>query len=167
MDCPRCEGKLATETYGGVEIDRCTRCKGIWMDAEELRRARREFLEGGAGALDGQSPAVSDGTKAERVCPRDGAKLETFNYAYSSGIEVDRCGRCGGLWLDNGEFAKIEDFLRRAETSELPADAKLAIASAKERVLTKELERRAQAKRRGPGGSSPIMRLVGWLAGLD
>lgn len=36
MKCPKCGHDLKTESYSGVEIDRCTFCEGIWMDAGEL-----------------------------------------------------------------------------------------------------------------------------------
>lgn len=36
MKCPKCGHDLETESYSGVEIDRCTFCEGIWMDAGEL-----------------------------------------------------------------------------------------------------------------------------------
>jgi hypothetical protein len=38
MKCPKCGHDLATENLSGVEIDRCTFCEGIWMDAGELEQ---------------------------------------------------------------------------------------------------------------------------------
>ncbi len=37
MHCPKCGQKLAAEGYGNVEIDVCPSCKGVWLDAGELR----------------------------------------------------------------------------------------------------------------------------------
>ena len=36
MGCPRCDGKLHTDVYDEVEINRCDNCGGIWLDAGEL-----------------------------------------------------------------------------------------------------------------------------------
>jgi len=36
MKCPKCGADLAVEDYQGVEIDRCTECGGMWLDAGEL-----------------------------------------------------------------------------------------------------------------------------------
>lgn len=36
--CPRCDGKLGSETLYGVEIDRCSECGGVWLDKGELIR---------------------------------------------------------------------------------------------------------------------------------
>ncbi len=35
MKCPKCGMDLATETYHGIEIDRCSTCGGMWLDAGE------------------------------------------------------------------------------------------------------------------------------------
>jgi hypothetical protein len=37
MHCPKCGHKLVTETYRAVEIDLCPSCRGLWLDANELR----------------------------------------------------------------------------------------------------------------------------------
>ncbi len=34
--CPRCDGEMLTEIHNGVEIDRCTECKGVFLDRGEL-----------------------------------------------------------------------------------------------------------------------------------
>jgi uncharacterized protein with PIN domain len=42
MDCPRCDGKLHTDVYDEVEINRCDTCGGIWLDAGELEQIINE-----------------------------------------------------------------------------------------------------------------------------
>lgn len=37
MHCPKCGQKLAAEGYSNVEIDVCPSCKGVWLDAGELK----------------------------------------------------------------------------------------------------------------------------------
>ncbi|MGI8733536.1 MAG: zf-TFIIB domain-containing protein [Pyrinomonadaceae bacterium] len=36
MSCPRCDGKLETSNFEGVEIDTCDKCGGVWLDSGEL-----------------------------------------------------------------------------------------------------------------------------------
>lgn len=38
MNCPRCDGKLETSNFEGVEIDTCTKCGGVWLDSGELEQ---------------------------------------------------------------------------------------------------------------------------------
>ena len=40
MKCPKCGGDLAEQDMGGVKIDRCTECGGVWLDAGELELVR-------------------------------------------------------------------------------------------------------------------------------
>ena len=36
VQCPKCDGHLVELTYEDVQIDRCDKCNGIWLDAGEL-----------------------------------------------------------------------------------------------------------------------------------
>ncbi|MEP6573467.1 MAG: zf-TFIIB domain-containing protein [Gemmatimonadota bacterium] len=36
MKCPKCGAGLVTETFHGVQIDRCSECNGIWLDPGEI-----------------------------------------------------------------------------------------------------------------------------------
>ena len=53
MDCPRCTGAQLVEIdRDGITLDRCDRCRGIWLDRGELEKL------------------LARGTAAERVQPR-------------------------------------------------------------------------------------------------
>lgn len=52
-------------------------------------------------------------------CPVDG---ETLVIADRSGVEIDYCPKCRGVWLDRGELDKIIDRTAQA-TPEYPRDA--------------------------------------------
>ena len=48
--CPKCGADLLTVPYKGVEIDKCSRCLGLWLDCGELERVL-ESDEGFLGSL--------------------------------------------------------------------------------------------------------------------
>ena len=50
-------------------------------------------------------------------CPTDG---ETLVMADRSGVEIDYCPKCRGVWLDRGELDKI---IERAAAAAAPASA--------------------------------------------
>ena len=52
------------------------------------------------------------------LCPVDG---ETLVMADRSGVEIDYCPKCRGVWLDRGELDKIID--RGASAAPAPAAA--------------------------------------------
>jgi acetyl-CoA carboxylase beta subunit len=35
MKCPKCGADLRTEEYHGIQVDRCSECEGMWLDAGE------------------------------------------------------------------------------------------------------------------------------------
>jgi hypothetical protein len=36
MRCPKCGMELVTINYKNIEIDKCSECEGVWLDAGEL-----------------------------------------------------------------------------------------------------------------------------------
>ncbi len=36
MRCPKCGMELIAVNYKGIEVDKCSECEGVWLDAGEL-----------------------------------------------------------------------------------------------------------------------------------
>ena len=34
--CPKCGAELVPVPYRGIELDKCSRCQGVWLDCGEL-----------------------------------------------------------------------------------------------------------------------------------
>src|SRR5690242_15327635 len=67
LSCPKCRAAMEKVSFGGVTVDRCVSCRGIWFDATEREQLRDTE---GAELLD-TSPAA-----APKVAPpHHGAKL--------------------------------------------------------------------------------------------
>lgn len=113
MECPRCDGKLAPHNYEGVEIDSCEKCGGSWLDLKELTHIiqneeesfSKELVEKTIRAEFAGIP--DEENEVHESCPRCGDKMHPLNYAYSSGIIIDRCPK-HGVWLDKGELEKVQ-----------------------------------------------------------
>jgi Zn-finger nucleic acid-binding protein len=123
MNCPDCQAPLRQTDYHGIRIDECPSCLGRWFDRDELRRAKDrtdEYLRWldfdlfARGA--GDSPAAATG----RLCPRCSAKMGVIVYE-TSGVVIDKCLSCHGIWLDHGEFEKIVKHLQDETSSETAA----------------------------------------------
>lgn len=41
--CPQCTEPLESQRVEGVEIDRCVKCKGVWLDAGEYDAVRKRI----------------------------------------------------------------------------------------------------------------------------
>jgi len=40
--CPKCGAELVPVPYRGVELDKCSRCQGVWLDFGELDQVMAE-----------------------------------------------------------------------------------------------------------------------------
>lgn len=60
------------------------------------------------------------GTLPAMKCPRDAQELVTKTY--EAKIEIDSCGKCGGIFLDAGELEKIQETVERDYKNARPAD---------------------------------------------
>ncbi len=93
-----------------VEIDYCTGCSGIWLDAGEL-----EFLLGEpekAKKLLDSFKIDSTSTEKIRKCPICRKKMQKVIVGTSKPtLLIDKCRKADGLWFDKGE---LQDILERA-----------------------------------------------------
>ncbi|MCP5519279.1 MAG: zf-TFIIB domain-containing protein [Verrucomicrobiales bacterium] len=137
LSCPRCTSGLRTVLYEGVEIETCPVCQGEWLDEGELQlildRVEQRFDPAELDVLD----AVNRSLPGRRVareprleCPKcAGQTLNPFTYAGSTGIVLDKCAGCGGIWLDHNELemvqAVVEGCRRRCE-AQLGSGSRLA-----------------------------------------
>jgi Zn-finger nucleic acid-binding protein len=91
--------------YENVEVDYCTGCQGVWLDAGELEllfgdtQACADFLTIG-------SPADAKGEKTRR-CPICRAKMTKEATESDPPVIFDHCPRGDGLWFDKGELLDV------------------------------------------------------------
>ena len=84
--------------YGG--------CGGIWFDATELERVDARA----AATLHTvwQDPNRKFVLTEPRLCPRcPDQVLDRRWFSEKKEVEIDQCPKCGGIWLDAGEFSRI------------------------------------------------------------
>ena len=112
-ECFLCKVKLERALLYNVEIDYCPKCSGIWFDEDELRQAKDQKDEN-LKWLDVDLWKDESKLKASRsgkLCPVDRLPLYEIEYA-DSGVKVDICNICKGIWLDRDEFKQIISYLK-------------------------------------------------------
>jgi Zn-finger nucleic acid-binding protein len=102
---------MAVFELEGVEVDRCLRCGGTWLDAGELEiLGQREGTP--PGALSGAIERARGERHGRRRCPRCGGRLQVVS---ADDVELDRCPGGDGLWLDRGEMLALIGAQREGE----------------------------------------------------
>lgn len=150
MQCPSCKSSLRTIQYEGIQIETCDACHGEWLDADELkhivqvRQTRFDEQERRAVAAAVKITGV-DVEQADRdlVCPKCRERTNAVNYGGDTGIVIDKCPGCGGIWLDGGEMEKIQKIVEGWKDG-LPEDLKRY--GARLRQVADEVKERGEVK---------------------
>ena len=117
MKCPSCKSPLREKNAGNITLDVCYGgCGGIWFDASELERVSARA----ATTLHTiwQIPTSNVKLPEPRMCPRcPDLILERKWFSDLKQVEIDQCTKCGGIWLDAGEFTRIYDEVKGAKVA--------------------------------------------------
>jgi uncharacterized protein len=116
MKCPRCRTELRTIQYEGAQIETCPGCGGEWLDDGELKHivhtVEETFPQEMKDSLDAINVSIftiDESVENQLTCPQcPEVQMNRFNYACSSGIALDKCPQCKGIWLDKDEIEKVQ-----------------------------------------------------------
>jgi Zn-finger nucleic acid-binding protein len=103
-------------TFGGIEVDRCTGCQGIFFDGYEREQLRR--LKGADSIDVGDAKVGAKFNRVDRIhCPRCHSQMIRMVDLEQPHIWFDHCTACGGAFFDAGEFKDLAhqtalDFVR-------------------------------------------------------
>lgn len=118
MICPNCSAGMDEVSVVGVKIDYCrSGCRGVFFDNFEMQKMD-ETHEGVDDPVLQEilaAPRADDSRVHQLVCPRCQIKMRTCQYSAGTGIHIDRCYSCNGVWLDAGELAAVRENFRSPE----------------------------------------------------
>jgi membrane associated rhomboid family serine protease/Zn-finger nucleic acid-binding protein len=101
IDKPGLFRRHAVDTsQADVQIDACPVCFGAWFDAGEL-----DTLAGDLGAV--EKILAPEARPSTRPCPHGHGAMHEHDLEGLITTPVDRCGSCGGIWLDGHERRKL------------------------------------------------------------
>ncbi|MGC4115435.1 MAG: protein kinase [Myxococcales bacterium] len=114
VPCPGCGAPMALGHSGGVVVDGCSNCGGVWLDEGEMQQLANRPSGLVAMSRLYKPTGEWDLNERERTCPRCHTSLEPHEFNSLRGIWLDRCTTCRGLFLDHGEAEAIEARLRQS-----------------------------------------------------
>jgi len=103
MDCPKCKRPMEQVTFEGIEVDRCTGCRGLFFDLMEAERLRGKH---GSESIDVGDPRVGSQQNANDHirCPRDTSPMVRIVDPDQPHLYLETCSVCYGTFFDAGEF---------------------------------------------------------------
>jgi Zn-finger nucleic acid-binding protein len=115
--CPRCELSLAPREVGGLVIDECSRCRGLFLDDVAIQRVLADDQHARGHALlaalprSDHNPLPPAGGKMYVKCPTCSTVMNRKLFATGSGVVVDVCKK-HGTFFDTGELPAIIEFVQ-------------------------------------------------------
>jgi Zn-finger nucleic acid-binding protein len=106
MDCANCKNPMITAELDDVEIDFCSGCGDIWLDAGELENLLAD--EAQSRHLLASFAVATQSTEIKRRCPICRKIMEkVFAGPPDKTVLLDRCPLGHGLWFDRGELKHV------------------------------------------------------------
>jgi len=112
----------------------------MWLDKDELRQLKNKVND---GQLHWLNREVNDIEKtsmisSSRICPKcPSSKLRSVMFGHS-GVVIDWCRDCQGIWLDRSEFDSISEYLRCEATSAARKQIAQELAHDLKKIVTGE-----------------------------
>jgi Zn-finger nucleic acid-binding protein len=95
---------MARQSAGGLMLDTCVRCEGIWFDRGELEAfARTAAAERIAARIGTGAPRPTGGEAL--ACPR--CERPTLHSYRLETVVPTRCTDCGGVYLDGDDVRAL------------------------------------------------------------
>ncbi|HEV8343621.1 MAG TPA: zf-TFIIB domain-containing protein [Candidatus Binatia bacterium] len=126
--CPHCDVEMqevSARAHPGrlIVLDQCQDCGGIWCDQWELFPVEPEESE----RLDPLNEKLLKNSMALKkralYCPRCGDRLQSFREPLlPSDVQLQRCRRCHGIWLNKGQFRGFKSFQRKTREEKMSGE---------------------------------------------
>jgi Zn-finger nucleic acid-binding protein len=149
VGCPRCKASMQEVHEKTAFLDRCPKGHGTFFDQGEMFEALGAAADPSLWDRRETSGPVREGKLG---CPRCGAKMLLQDISAGSiKVEIDRCGSCGGIWLDHGEAEKLMAI----------GSTQVDKAFAERRAAQADLDKLSDVDFRSGGAGSLIRRFLG------
>jgi Zn-finger nucleic acid-binding protein len=126
--CPQCDVSMSQVTARAnpgslIQLDQCAQCGGIWCDKWELFPIQTDE----ATRLEQVDQELLRSTQTVKkktlYCPRCTARLANLNDPLlDSDIQLQRCPKCDGMWLNRGQFSRYKNFQKRTRLEKMGAE---------------------------------------------
>ena len=120
--CPCCQEPLTVKNFYGVEVDTCSiNACGTWFDYLEMDAVAHsadlaEIDTAFEGEFKARPPIEAIKNDKPYRCPHHKIVMNRYEWSYGSGIVLDSCPECNGIWADAGELEAYTAAVIKAET---------------------------------------------------
>ncbi len=160
--CPCCNKLMTRVIQENVRMSTCPECFGTWIDRVALMHLTRTPVPLAADgssdpSLQELAAIVVESNTTERLhCPVCPVDLVKERYHPLIPVDINRCPRCAGVWLDVGELPLLRRLFTELLTSMDPEVVALRDKVGTTGLATEQMrERTRELQDMEPGGSPP------------
>ncbi len=116
MNCPICLASMEEKRVGEADFYLCRDCRGLWVGMDVLAKLSAALRQSDFTLKREMFSDASASVPMEVIlnCPVCGQAMLHSEYAFDSGIMIDRCGSCRTVWLDVEKIFLIQQYLRQS-----------------------------------------------------
>ncbi len=136
--CPACAEALDLYSVFSMEFEGCPKCKGLWLDKDELRKLKNKIEHGRLRWLNDEIENIEKAVvvPSSRSCAKcSEVKIVAVIFGKSS-IVIDWCPQCHGMWLDREEFDSIIEYLNEEAAKATPTELSREVSKDIKRIWT-------------------------------
>ncbi len=110
--CPNHDFFLDIWEAHGAKFESCPKCAGLWLHEKELKVLKDKTDDGNLRWMNDEIAAIekTSGIASKRSCPEGHGSMLSTHFG-NSGITIERCDTCHGVWLERDEFNDIVSYL--------------------------------------------------------
>jgi Zn-finger nucleic acid-binding protein len=164
MKCPVC--KTEELNFSTLESNlssrHCNKCGGNWIPSFEYWKWREDHKDGMPETPMKQAIPPNPVTSAliAKLCPECNRILIKFRVGHGASFSIDRCGHCGGVWLDTDEWEALK-------ARGLHDDVYLILTTSWQEQVRSQESRRAQEeiyrRKFGDEAFNALQRMKAWI----
>jgi len=109
MKCPACKTSYLEDRQLEAQLPvlACGNCSGMWINGQTyLHWVEAAPVE--VSAVEAVETQASADRKPGKFCPECGHYMRQAKVGHGIGFALDRCGACGGFWLDLREWQALK-----------------------------------------------------------
>jgi Zn-finger nucleic acid-binding protein len=160
LNCPICRTAGLEPAYleADLPVAQCTNCRGVWVTS--ARYFGYVSLQSPEAASAPEIAAPAPDTPGMKICPECRKFMRYYPVGHGVAFGIDKCSTCGGVWLNDGEWAALK---ARGFHLKIHAVSSDIWQAAVERDQRAEHEAAAMQRRLGPVDFAELTRIVEWL----
>jgi len=108
MKCPVCKTPTLVQRTIDKNLDmlECSECGGNWLKSYQYW-LWKAFYDGVSHSVHAEIEAKPENAEGIKICPECSRLLKKYAAGHGTGMFIDRCDNCRGIWFNKSEMNRL------------------------------------------------------------